>query len=1108
MLKPETPSRDTARNTSSSTSKTTRKKQTNGGLQDVLQRRKHEVIGLAIMFVSFLLLISIFSYSPEDNSKIENISIFDFFSEYATLAADQLKNPLGLIGAKLSGFIMESILGYPTALLVGVAAFWGWTLFRRQKHEHAVSVTVYATLFAVQIAAMFGATNWEISEAMSGAIGRLIATFLRTIIGDFGTWSILLILLFVTIVLMIDLDIQKTLDRITYLFRDKAAGASTKFKEWHESRESARGKKTTAKPEPTQAKQNASQTPNESLPESSDDTNALAATTPDAPLTQSPQRNTDATSVADDDDDALFEHLNKRVSSYVEFLPSEKKEGNAQPAARQQETRQPNLTKGQLKKSPDATDLQPSNRTQKEKAGQPDDSHLRITVHPGSGAKEETFLLSELEKLEKEALHGDAPKEKTMPSQSGFSKEASHSHEPKTEELLQKRETTKAPEQIASKKPADAFSPSASLKEEIKQPKPFEPPVQPKLNTTFPPETTQKNRSFDELSDEETIDELISPYTRSLSKAQPEEPDFTSRENEPLTPENDEETELPTVTTNPPFVEETPSSLETNLQKSAAQEEMARAETTPGIENTQAEEEAVEITVKETVREEAANLDDRDLKVDTRHHVAYRFPSVDLLNDPENEENTVSREELEENKAKLLEKLRIYKIEVIKIEATVGPRVTLFELELAPDVKVSRIVALQDDLAMALAARGIRIIAPIPGKNAVGVEIPNNQPQMVHIKTVLQSQKFKNSKCTLPIAFGKTISNEIFIDDLAKMPHLLIAGATGSGKSVGINTLLASLIYFCSPDNVKFLLIDPKRVELFPYHQLKNHFLVKYPELEEQIITDTSKAVYALKSIEKEMDNRYDRLAKAGVRNIKAYNEKFSDEALPYIVVVIDELADMMITAGKEVEEPIARLAQLARAVGIHLVVATQRPSVDVITGIIKANFPARVAYQVTSKVDSRTILDMMGADQLLGNGDMLYLPSTEPKPIRIQNAFISTSEVERLTDFIYSQKGFSAYYELPLPEIKGTSSRGRFDEDISAAKDKMFEDAARLVVRHQQGSVSLLQRRLKLGFSRAARIMDQLEQSGIVGPQDGSKARVVLIETEDSLDLLLNNLD
>ena len=434
---------------------------------------------------------------------------------------------------------------------------------------------------------------------------------------------------------------------------------------------------------------------------------------------------------------------------------------------------------------------------------------------------------------------------------------------------------------------------------------------------------------------------------------------------------------------------------------------------------------------------------------------------------------------------------------------------TLFELELAPDVKVSRITSLENDLAMAMAARGIRIIAPIPGKNAVGVEIPHGKPRTVWMRSVLQVEKFKNNRMALPVVLGKTIANEVYLDDLSNMPHLLIAGATGAGKSVGINVMLTSLLYACSPDRVKFVLIDPKRVELLHYQNLKNHFLVKFHGLDEQIVTDPAKAVYALRSVEKEMEMRYEQLEKAGVRNIAGLNRKHPDEALPYLVVVVDELADLMITAGRDVEEPITRLAQLARAVGIHLIVATQRPSVDIITGVIKANFPARIAFQVASKVDSRTILDGSGAEQLLGNGDMLYQPASQPKPERIQCPYISANEVEAITSFIGSQTGLKNFYHLPQPDVRekgnGFHAGGIQDKD---GRDSMFEEAAHLVVMHQQGSVSLLQRRLKLGFSRAARIMDQLEVCGIVGPADGSKAREVLVDSHDALDLLLRNLD
>ncbi len=516
-----------------------------------------------------------------------------------------------------------------------------------------------------------------------------------------------------------------------------------------------------------------------------------------------------------------------------------------------------------------------------------------------------------------------------------------------------------------------------------------------------------------------------------------------------------------------------------------------------------------EITIREGVHEKEADLDKRKLRVKTKDRVAYRFPSIDLLRRKREDDDYIDERLLEDSKNRLLDKLRIYNIDVVRVSATVGPRVTLFELELAPHVKVSRVTSLENDLAMAMAARGIRIIAPIPGKNAVGVEIPHGKPRTVWMRSVLQVEKFKNNRMTLPVVLGKTIANEVYLDDLSTMPHLLIAGATGSGKSVGINVMLTSLLYTCNPDKVKFVLIDPKRVELLHYQNLKNHFLVKFDGLDEQIITDPDKAVYALKSVEKEMEERYEQLKQAGVRNIQDFNKRPPEETLPYLVVVVDELADLMITAGRDVEEPITRLAQLARAVGIHLIVATQRPSVDVITGIIKANFPARIAFQVASKVDSRTILDGSGAEQLLGNGDMLYQPASQPKPERIQCPYVSSTEVESITSFIGRQDGLKSFYLLPKPDIRekggGAQNGGIQDKE---GRDSMFADAAHLVVMHQQGSVSLLQRRLKLGFSRAARIMDQLEAAGIVGPADGSKARSVLIDNHDSLDLLLRNLD
>lgn len=494
--------------------------------------------------------------------------------------------------------------------------------------------------------------------------------------------------------------------------------------------------------------------------------------------------------------------------------------------------------------------------------------------------------------------------------------------------------------------------------------------------------------------------------------------------------------------------------------------------------------------------------------------ISYRKPNLDLLEPTVSEDFKVAEEELKRNAELLKEKLRLFDIDIEDITVTPGPVVTLYEIVPAPGVKISRIVGLEHDIALALAARGIRIIAPIPGKSAIGVEIPNAEASLVNARSVLS--KIHESKNELPIALGKTINGDVYITDLAKMPHMLVAGSTGSGKSVGINMLIASLLYSKHPSEVKLIMIDPKKIELSFYNQLRKHYLAVSPDLEEEIITNPQNAVLLLKSVEYEMEKRYDKLAKAGVRNLVDYNKKVADpkkkpadtefmkhHVLPYLVVIIDELADLMITAGKEVEEPIARLAQLARAVGIHLVVATQRPSVNVITGVIKANFSARVAYQVATKIDSRTILDMNGAEQLLGRGDMLFLPTGMPKPIRIQNAFISTDEVEKITNYIYSQKGFSKPYFLPSLYDKKKESAGGFLNDL----DPMFEDAARVIVRHQQGSVSLLQRRLKLGYSRAARIVDQLEEAGIVGPNDGSKARTVLIDNEEQLETIIRSL-
>lgn len=529
------------------------------------------------------------------------------------------------------------------------------------------------------------------------------------------------------------------------------------------------------------------------------------------------------------------------------------------------------------------------------------------------------------------------------------------------------------------------------------------------------------------------------------------------------------------------------------------------------------EEETLVIEVEDIAEEisEENNLSDKLVeefgKFDPTLELSkYQFPPLDLLKKYDSEGITIDQDELEENKNRIVETLSNYSIGISNIKATIGPTVTLYEIVPNAGVRISKIKNLEDDIALSLAALGIRIIAPIPGKGTIGIEVPNKNSTIVSMRSVIASQRFQKSEMELPIAFGKTISNETFVVDLAKMPHLLMAGATGQGKSVGLNAVLTSLLYKKHPAEVKFVLVDPKKVELTLFNKIERHYLAKLPDSEEAIITDNTKVINTLNSLCIEMDNRYEMLKNALCRNIKEYNEKFKSrklnpndghQFLPYIVLVVDEFADLIMTAGKEVETPIARLAQLARAIGIHLIIATQRPSVNVITGIIKANFPARIAFRVTSKIDSRTILDSAGADQLIGRGDMLYTQGNELN--RIQCAFVDTPEVEIITEFIGGQKAYPDAYLLP--EYVGEESGTNLDIDISD-RDKLFREAAEVIVTAQQGSASLLQRKLKLGYNRAGRLIDQLEAAGIVGHFEGSKARQVLVPDLVALDQLLEN--
>jgi S-DNA-T family DNA segregation ATPase FtsK/SpoIIIE len=538
---------------------------------------------------------------------------------------------------------------------------------------------------------------------------------------------------------------------------------------------------------------------------------------------------------------------------------------------------------------------------------------------------------------------------------------------------------------------------------------------------------------------------------------------------------------------------------------------------------------------EDELEEVTAELDDLDLKVvskpsdDETDEVygqgmedydptldlsGFKFPTLELLEDHKSGNAEVSNEELISNKNKIVETLRHYKIEITKIRATIGPTITLYEIVPAPGIRIAKIKNLEDDIALSLAALGIRIIAPIPGRGTIGIEVPNQNPEVVSMRSIISSKKFQESNAELPIALGKTISNETYMFDLAKMPHILVAGATGQGKSVGVNVIITSLLYKKHPAELKFVFIDPKKVELNLYTIIEKHYLAKLPNEEEPVITNIQKVKNTLSSINIEMDSRYDLLKKAHTRNIKEYNKKFTSRRLnpmkghkymPYIVVIIDEFADLIMTAGKEIELPIARIAQLARAVGIHMIIATQRPSVTIITGVIKANFPARVAFKVASMIDSRTILDQPGANQLIGKGDMLI--SANSDVTRVQCAFVDTPEVEKICSFIAEQRGFPTAFLLP--EYEGDEESGTSPGDVDLNnKDDMFEDCARVVVASQIGSTSMIQRKFSIGYNRAGRIMDQLEKAGVVGPSEGSKARQVLIQDEYSLEQLLNSLN
>ena len=622
------------------------------------------------------------------------------------------------------------------------------------------------------------------------------------------------------------------------------------------------------------------------------------------------------------------------------------------------------------------------------------------------------------------------------------------------------------------------------------------------FNVTIPFPGLNESSASDEQEEQEAVGGIVTD-------------DSGNSEVEPVSAEDEEriekvlrEIELDAGEPKKEKTEESNNDLELEIGEESKAEIIEEAITEPSEEPS--EDIDLEVIDEKPEEEKSDELENYDPTLDLGK---YQYPTVDLLSEYPNEKVQVTKDELELNKDKIIETLINFKIGISSIKATIGPTVTLYEIVPEAGVKISKIKNLEDDIALSLAALGIRIIAPIPGKGTIGIEVPNKNRELVSMRSVVTTEKFMKSEMALPVILGKTISNEVYMTDLAKMPHLLMAGATGQGKSVGLNVMLTSLIYKKHPSQLKFVLVDPKKVELTLFNTIERHFLAKLPDSEEAIITDTKKVVYTLNSLCIEMDQRYDLMKEAACRNIKEYNEKFVNRKLnpnkghkfmPYIVLVIDELADLMMTAGKEVEGPIARLAQLARAIGIHLVIATQRPSVNVITGVIKANFPARLSFRVTSKIDSRTILDTGGAEQLVGMGDMLL--SSGSDIIRLQCPFVDTPEVDNICQFVGTQQGYTSAYLLP--EFVGDDEGGSAADVDLSERDALFDEAARLIVAHQQGSTSLIQRKLKLGYNRAGRLIDQLEAAGIVGPFEGSKAREVLVQDEYSLEQLLNTID
>jgi len=938
-------------------------------------RRKTEVLGLVLMVLALLLSLAFVTYHPADDAVAQAAPLVDALlnpSEYPPV-----DNALGLLGAELAQTLVPGFLGYSILFFSVSLMVWGYAVFRHWTLGPLVYPTGLALLSAFIVACLIGWFAHTLQTPLvrwAGAVGMGMAGWMQGVFGQPGSFILLLLIVSVMLLLVVDHDIQRSVDRFVELVRrveEKVQSAWTAWTTTIAETDPAQGQSSDNQAEPSVADAekdaHAKSTDSESETSESTETNTRTHTRPDEPSDSEPKPSTEpgdtrqGASTSDSGDESSSEPppVTVRVPDSV---------GDGRPLRRN------DLFRDRIRDASDAD------------------------ADAAESSSGDDFDLEELEDEFGKALEDPTA---APPTDTGDDSEATTSQH------------------------AASASPSEQEDDASSAPLPHHEP------------------SADETGDAPVRQEDDTDVDEDASDAPP--------------PRQDD----------------------------------------------------VELTVKERIEEEKA--DEIERPADTPEKIEYESPPLDLLEEPTNEDPSVNRDELEKNKRLLLDKLDTYNIEIQNISAVVGPTVTRYELTPAPGVKVSRIKSLEDDLAMALAAPGVRMIAPIPGKSAVGVEIPNRDRELVRLREVLGTAKFRDTDMILPIPMGKTIEGEVFLADLTKMPHLLIAGATGSGKSVGLNSLLTGLIYACHPANLRFVIIDPKKIELQQYTALKTQFVAQPEDIDQTVITDIEEASGVLKSVEKEMEERYDLLSGANVRGIEGYNEKFKAGELspedghrhmPYIVVVVDELADLMMSVGDDIEGPISRLAQMARAVGIHLVLATQRPSVDVITGVIKANFPSRIAYEVASMADSRTILDQGGAEGLVGNGDMLFLSGSDLR--RLQGPFVRVEEVESVVNFVSDQPGVTPYTLPSLMDAGHGPTETLGVEDT----DENFEEAARIIVRRQQGSVSLLQRKLAVGYTRAARIVDQLEEAGIVGPFNGTKARDVLVDTEDELDRLLRGED